>query len=108
VPVIDGGKVVGIVSRANLLQALVAVGSVQMEPAKADDPVIHEAILAEIQKIAWVPSPVMNNVTVSNGIVHLWGYVGSEDERRAVRIAAERVAGVNAVRDHRSELLPAS
>jgi CBS domain-containing protein len=86
VPVVDGGKVVGIVSRANLLQALVTVG-----PA---------------QKIAWLPSPVMNNVTVNNGVVHLWGYVGSENERRAVRIAAERVTGVKAVRDHRSELLP--
>lgn len=105
VPVVDGSKVVGIVSRANLLQALVTVGPAQMEWTQTDDAAIHDAIAAEIQKIAWLPSPVMNNVTVSNGIVHLWGYEGSENERRAVRIAAERVVGVKAGIDHRSELL---
>ena len=106
VPVVDGGKIVGIVSRANLLQALVAVESARMESTQTDDAAIHDAILAEIDKIAWLQSPIMNNVTVSNGVVHLWGYVGSDDERRAVRIAAERVAGVKAVRDHRSEFFP--
>ena len=48
----------------------------------------------------------MDNVTVSDGIVHLWGYVVSDNERRAVRIAAERVVGVKEVKDHRSDLLP--
>lgn len=105
VPVVDGGKVVGIVSRANLLQALAAIVPVQIEPARTDDATIHDAVAAEIQKIAF-PSPVMDNVTVSDGIVHLWGYVGSDNERRAVRIAAERVVGVKEVKDHRSDLLP--
>ena len=105
VPVIEGGKVVGIVSRANLLQALATVAPAQTAPAQADDAAIHKAIIAEIEKIAWLPSPVMNNVTVSNGVVHLWGYVGSENERRALRIAAERVPGVKEVNDHRSNLL---
>ena len=106
VPVVDGGKVVGIVSRANLLQALATVAPTQTEPAQTDDATIHDAIAAEIQMIAWLPSPVMNNVTVSDGIVHLWGYSGSENERRALRIAAGRVAGVKEVKDHRSDLLP--
>jgi CBS domain-containing protein len=52
VPVVDDGKVVGIVSRANLLQALVAVGSAKVAPAPTDDAVIHDAIVAEIEKIA--------------------------------------------------------
>lgn len=104
VPVIDGGKVVGIVSRANLLQALATVAPAQTAPAQTDDAAIHDAITAEIEKIAGLPSPIMNNVTVSNGIVHLWGYVGSENERRALRIAAERVRGVKEVRDHRVDL----
>jgi osmotically-inducible protein OsmY len=50
----------------------------------------------------------MNNVTVRDGTVHLWGYVGSENERRALRIAAERIPGVKEVRDHRSDLLTKS
>jgi len=105
VPVIDGGKVVGIVSRANLLQALAMVAPAQNAPAQTDDAAIHDAITAEIEKIAGLLSPIMNNVTVSNGIVHLWGYVGSENERRALRIAAERVSGVKEVKDHRTDLL---
>jgi signal-transduction protein with cAMP-binding, CBS, and nucleotidyltransferase domain len=94
VPVIDGGKVVGIVSRANLLQALATVAPAQTAPAQTDDAAIHDAITAEIEKIAGLPSPIMN----------LWGYVGSENERRALRIAAERVRGVKEVRDHRVDL----
>jgi osmotically-inducible protein OsmY len=47
----------------------------------------------------------MNTVTVNDGIVHLWGDMGSDNERRAVCIIAERVAGVKAVHDHRSALL---
>ena len=104
VPVIDGGKVVGIISRANLIQALATIASPSSEPMQADDASIRDAILAEIQKVLW-PSPIMNTVTVNDGIVHLWGYVGSDNERKALRIAAERAAGVKAVHDHRSALL---
>jgi CBS domain-containing protein len=104
VPVVDGGKVVGIVSRANLLQALATIEPVQVTSAQTDL-AIRDAVAAEIQQIALLPSPVMNNVTVSDGTVHLWGYVGSENGRRAVRIAAERVAGVKEVKDHRRGLL---
>jgi BON domain-containing protein len=88
----------------NLLQVLATVAPAQTAPAQTDDAAIHDAITAEIEKIAGLPSPIMNNVTVSNGIVHLWGYVGSENERRALRIAAERVRGVKEVRDHRADL----
>lgn len=107
VPVIDGGKVVGIVSRANLIQALAAVASPSTKPMQADDASIRDAILAEIQKVLW-PSPIINTVTVNNGIVHLWGYVGSDNERRGVRIAAERAPGVKKVRDHRSDFIRSS
>jgi CBS domain-containing protein len=107
VPVVDGGKVVVIVSRANLIQALAAVASPSTKPTQADDASIRDAILAEIQKVVW-PSPIINTVTVNNGIVHLWGYVGSDNERRAVRIAAERAPGVKEVRDHRSDFIRSS
>ena len=105
VPVVDGDKVVGIVSRANLVQALATVAPAPPELAQGNDAAIHDAICGEIEKIAGVPSPLMDNVTVNNGIVHLWGYVGSENERKALRIAAERISGVREVRDHRSDLL---
>lgn len=105
VPVVDGDKMVGIISRANLVQALAT--AVAPEPADGlDDAQIHDAVCAEAAKIGWVPSPVMNNVTVSDGIVHLWGFVTSDGERKALCIAAQRIHGVKEVRDHRSELLP--
>jgi CBS domain-containing protein len=106
--VVEGGKVVGIVSRANLVQALATVAPIAAEAARMDDEKIHDTICAEVEKIAWGPSPVMNNVTVHDGVVHLWGYVSSENERKALRIAAGRVVGVKEVRDHRSDLLPKS
>ena len=55
-------------------------------------------------KIGWSPSPIMNNVTVSEGIVHLWGFVASEGERKAGLVAARGIPGVKAVQDHRTEL----
>jgi CBS-domain-containing membrane protein len=87
-PVVEDHKVVGIVGRANLVQALATVAPTP-EAARMDDAKIHDTICAEIGKIAWVPSPVMSNVTVHNGVVHLWGYFGSGNERKAKRSPAE-------------------
>jgi CBS domain-containing protein len=108
VPVVDADRVVGIVSRANLVQALASYAPGPAPDVKTDDAFIHAAVCSEIAKIAWTPSPLTNNVIVSHGIVHLWGFVASEDERRAVLIAARRVAGVKEVRDRRRDLVPIS
>lgn len=105
-PIVQGGKVVGSVSRANLVQALATIAPAPPEPDRMDDAKIHDAMCAEVEKISRAPSAVMNNVTVHDGVVHLWGYVGSENERKAVRTAAEQMPGVKKVRDHRSDLLP--
>jgi CBS domain-containing protein len=107
VPVVGHGKVMGIVSRANLIQALATFTPARTDANQVDDPTIRDAVYAEIEKIPGVPSAIMNPVTVSDGVVHLWGYVSSGKERRAVCIAAEQVAGVKEVKDHRSgHLLP--
>ena len=108
VPVVEGDRVVGIVSRANLVQALASYTPGPTPATKADDAAIHASLCAEIAKIAWTPSPLTNNVTVSDGIVHLWGFVASEGERQAVLVAARRTPGVKEVRDHRGGLMPNS
>ena len=69
----------------------------------ADDATIDASLCA---KIAWMPSPLTNNVTVSDGIVHLWGFVASEGERQALLVAAQRTLGVKEVLDHREDLMP--
>jgi CBS domain-containing protein len=97
VPVVKDNNLVGIVSRSNLLQALAAADV--SRPGGNDDRAIREQLLAELQKQRWVHM-ALKNVVVQNGVVSLWGMVSSDDERRALRIAAENVPGVKGVEDN--------
>ena len=105
VPVMRGGKVVGIVSRANLVQALASLPQLFLADAQPDDAAIRERILAELAKQRW-SNPAALNVVVHNGVVHLWGTVFSVGERKALGVAAERVPGVKAVLDHTEYYVP--
>jgi CBS domain-containing protein len=98
IPIVRVGTVVGIVSRANLLQALRA-GTPVVPPRGGDDRKIRDALLAELRSLSWTDSRQLN-VIVSDGIVHLWGLVRSPEERKALRVAAENTAGVAGVEDH--------
>lgn len=95
-PVVRDGRIVGIVSRANLLQGLVAGTAGVAGPS---DQAIRSAILARVRDEAGVRDPLLS-VTVAGGAVHLWGNVASEAERDAVRVAAETTEGVREVHDH--------
>lgn len=96
VPVVRDGTIVGIVSRANLLHGLVAK---EAAPAVAsDDAGIREQVIAGI-KAAGIPETYVN-VVVAGGIVHVWGFVGSEAEKDAIRIAAETAPGVKSVQNN--------
>lgn len=97
VPVLRENKVVGIVSRANLLHGLVTAKLART--ATSDDETIRASLLESIRKETGVPDQYLN-VTVADGTVHLWGAVRSEEERKAVRLAAERTIGVRRVEDH--------
>jgi CBS domain-containing protein len=104
VPVLREGKLVGIVSRGNLLQGL-ATAEVQ-PPATVDDHTIRDRLIVELRRQAWAHlSP--DAIAVENGIVRLSGIVQTEDERRALRIAAENTAGVKGVDDHLTIWSPA-
>jgi len=103
-PVVQDGKLVGIVSRANLLHALASVAREVKAPA-GDDAVIRERILAECAKQPWAPHI---NVVVRDGVVGLWGVITDERERKAFIVAAENVAGVKAVHDHLAWIEPTS
>ena len=97
-PVVRDGKVIGIVSRANLLHALVAVGDAP-ERNGALDAVIRQRILDEIQREPWGPRYSIN-VVVRDGRVDLWGSLFEERERQALRVVAENVPWVREVHDH--------
>jgi CBS domain-containing protein len=97
VPVLRDGKLLGIVSRSNLLRVLAArLG----QPGGTDDGPIREAVLAELRAQPWGGNPGEADVMVQDGVVHLWGFVTSEAERQARIVAAEGIAGVRQVKDH--------
>lgn len=98
VPIVDSaGELVGIVSRANIVQA-VASARPKLE-ISLPDTMIRERLTAELKKQSWSHVHKLN-VTVTNGIVGLWGFAQSEKERQAIRVAAESIPGVVAVNDH--------
>lgn len=97
VPVVTNGKLVGIVSRANLLQGFAVAGP--ETAASADDREIREAILKEIDDNTGVMVDRIN-VIVSQGKVELWGLVESDQERMAVQVAAENTGGVKEVKNN--------
>jgi CBS domain-containing protein len=98
VPVVHDRKVVGIVSRANLLRVLAGL-IVELPPATVDDTALRERILAELDTQSWAPRAGIE-VMVRHGVVELWGAILDERERQALRVAAENVPGVKAVHDH--------
>jgi CBS domain-containing protein len=106
VPVVSDGKIVGIISRANLIQALAGIAD-EVPESRGDDEAIRARILAEVDKQAWAPG-VSINVIVRNGVAELWGTIFDERERAALRVAAENVPGITSVEDHLDQIEPIS
>jgi CBS domain-containing protein len=93
VPIVRDGKIIGIVSRGNLLQGLLAR---EPHPADgADDANVRTSVHAELAKHSWGSG--VTNVVVDQGVVHLWGYVASAPSKEAARVAAENIPGVRRV-----------
>lgn len=97
VPVIDGGKVVGIVTRADLLRALLRILPDAVSTI-TDDEQIRQNVLAELATQKWAGKDMID-VTVDKGVVKLSGAIFDERERQAAIVAAANVAGVRAVKD---------
>ena len=98
IPVVRGDKLVGIVTRKNLMRALASF-VLSAQPVAAGDAEIRERLLAELRKQAWAPIGLID-VAVKDGVVKLSGALTDERERRAIRIAAENIPGVKKVEDH--------
>ena len=98
VPVVRDGKVVGIVSRANLLQALIG-GPRTIPVAPVDDASLRDQVMAELERQPWSGFGVAN-VIVQDGVAQIWGFVENQRHSEACRIAAENVPGVKGVENH--------
>jgi len=99
VPVLRGGKLVGIVSRANLLRAL-ASRLQAAPPPLAEAKGIRATLLSELRRHKWGTTVAQLDVTVEDGVVNLWGVVHSQEQKMAVRVTAENTPGVKRVEDH--------
>jgi len=104
-PVLRGKTLVGIVSRADFVRALVARARLPHEMIPRSDESIRTSLLAELRSAPWWRADQCS-VTVRDGVVRLDGLVGSIGEKAAVRVAAESIPGVRAVEDSRSLVIP--
>lgn len=98
VPVTEAGRLVGIVSRANLVQALASLADEPTSDVTLSDGEIRAMLIGELAGHKWAFAG--RNIVVTNGIVHLWGPFHSMDAVDAVRVAAQNIPGVKGVEDH--------
>jgi CBS domain-containing protein len=101
IPIVRDGKLVGVVSRSNLIQAL-ASSQPHIEAGPNTDRGIRLDLLDRLHHQDWTDFGEIN-IIVKDGVVHLWGLVGSAAERRALLALAEDVPGVVGVTD---EMIP--
>ncbi|MDO8878365.1 MAG: CBS domain-containing protein [Pseudolabrys sp.] len=100
VPVMSGSILVGIVTRSNLMRAMVSMARVAPDVVQVkDDESIREKLLEEMQKEQWAPA-ALTNIVVHDGIVELWGVLADDRQRAALKVLAENIPGVKAVKDH--------
>lgn len=102
VPVTMDGSLVGIVSRADLVRALVVVGTADLDE---DDHAMRSALLLKLREDAGISDPRFS-VMVENGTVHLWGILRTETERRVVQDLVRAAEGVRRVDDHTTTVEP--
>jgi CBS domain-containing protein len=97
VPIVENDRLVGIVSRANLIQVLAGqkAESFEIEPSDAS---VRQTILGQLENQPWAKRPI--NIVVQGGVVDLWGHVNSDEEKKAIRVAVEATPGVRSVNDN--------
>jgi CBS domain-containing protein len=100
VPVVEQGRLMGIVSRSDLVHALASMQGSGRNTGPIADEAIRSLLMAELRRQTWW-RPELSNVTVQEGVVTYGGVIELENERIAARVAAETVQGVRDVVDNR-------
>jgi CBS-domain-containing membrane protein len=98
IPVMSAGKMVGIITRSNLLHAMVSAAR-NAKPVTQTDMEIREQLLSELNRAQLAPIAAAD-VVVRDGVVELWGAIIDERQREALKVAAENIPGVKAIKDH--------
>jgi CBS domain-containing protein len=100
VPVTRDGKVIGIITRANLVRALASTKSTPPPQGEDDDRTIRARILAELGREEWA-KVWPEDIIVRDRVVHFWlSSDEPEEKKQALRVAAETIPGVRAVEEH--------
>lgn len=98
VPVTSGGKLVGMITRGDLVRAFLARQQAAAASGPSDDKVILAAINERLRREAWLDASLIN-IRVEGAAVELAGLAASADQRRAVRLLVEDTPGVTSVED---------
>jgi CBS domain-containing protein len=105
-PVMRDKKLVGMVTRANLIQAIAARGHA-IPALTASDQTIRIRIFDEIAKQPWAPAPLIN-ITVNDGIVEVFGVVTDGRQEEALKVLIENTRGVKSVKNELTWIEPMS
>jgi CBS domain-containing protein len=107
VPILRGGALTGVVSRADLIRVLAQLLAMPADAGPVTDLAIHDDIMAELERRKWGPNGSIQ-VEVDRGNVIFTGVIFDERDRPAIRVAAQNAAGVKSVRDELTWVDPAS
>ena len=95
--VVRGDRLVGIVSRADLLKIIAAAEDrARRKAATRQSSIAAEARLRDAHGML----KSLPTVTVEHGVIHLWGNVGSLAERDAARVATDGINGCAGIENH--------
>ena len=97
VPVVQEGRLVGIITRGDLVRALSQV-QISKAAKKIDNAALHKTLHDRIRTQSWINDSYIN-LTVNDGVVELWGFVVTTDQHSALRALVEETDGVSRVED---------
>lgn len=104
VPVVQEGHLVGIITRGDLVRTLSQV-EISKTVKKIDNAALHKTLHDRIRTQSWINESYIN-VTVNDGVVELWGFVDTADQRSALRALVEETEGVSRLEDKLNVVVP--
>lgn len=93
VPVLENGRLIGMITRGDLVRAVADAGAMSQAPQR-EPAALQKAINEQLGRQSWLNAAFVN-VIVTDTTVEIWGYVPSEDQRKALLILVKEMAGTS-------------